>query len=218
MSWRALAFGVGLLAAISGAAIAQQSPVSGPAPAPILTLNQERLYANSLFGQRVRDDLEAASADLVAENRRIEAALVTEESQLVEDRATMEPAEFRELAEEFDERVTGIRQAQSEKRDALQRAADAERTRFFELAFPVLFALVEETGALAILNQNAVILSSRSIDVTDQAIARIDAEIGAAAPQPAPDVSPSPRPEGGSDPVEDPADAPTTDPAQETQD
>lgn len=201
MTWRALAFCVALLALVSGPAAAQQEP----AAPPILTLNQERLYANSLFGQRVRDDLEVASADLVAENRRIEAALVTEESQLVTDRATMEPAEFRALAEEFDERVTGIRRAQSEKRDALQRAADAERVRFFELAFPVLFALVEETGALAILNQNAVILSSRSIDVTEQAIVRIDAEIGAAPPEPATDVAPSPRPD-------------PDDPAQETQD
>lgn len=190
---------MGLLALTGTPALAQQEP----AAPPILTLNQERLYANSLFGQRVREDLEAASADLVAENRRIEAELVSEESQLVTDRATMEPAEFRVLAEEFDARVTGIRRAQSDKRDALQRAADAERTRFFELAFPVLFALVEETGALAILNQNAVILSSRAIDVTEQAIARIDAEIGPAPlapvpeaePAPAPEVTPSPRPE-----------------------
>ena len=185
--WRAFACCVMLLASAGGAALAQQEPTM----APILTLNQERLYANSLFGQRVRDDLAAASADLVAENRRIEVALVAEEGQLVTDRATMEPAKFRELAEEFDERVTGIRRAQSEKRDALQRAADAERTRFFELAFPVLFALVEETGALAILNQNAVILSSRAIDVTDQAIARINAEIGPAPPEVAPATEPA---------------------------
>jgi len=49
-----------LLASVGGPAFAQQEPTM----APILTLNQERLYANSLFGQRVRDDLEAASAEI----------------------------------------------------------------------------------------------------------------------------------------------------------
>ncbi len=218
MGWRALALCIGLLTSFGGAVLAQQEPAPGPVFAPILTLNQERLYSNSLFGQRVRDDLEAASGLLVAENRRIEAALVAEEAQLVTDRATMDPAKFRELAEEFDERVTGIRRAQSEKRDALQEAADAERTRFFELAFPVLFALVEETGALAILNQNAVILSSRSIDVTDRAIARVNEEIGPALPEPMPDISPSPRPEGEDAPEEEPREDPPEDPAPAPQD
>ncbi|WP_298357988.1 OmpH family outer membrane protein [uncultured Litoreibacter sp.] len=175
---------------LAGAASAQEATL----PAPILTLNQERLYISSEFGQRVREDLEANSADLAAENRRIEAALVAEESQLTTDRATMDPTEFRLLAEDFDERVTGIRGAQIEKREALQRIADQERGRFFELAYPVLFQLVEETGALAILNQSAVILSSRQIDVTDLAIERVNAAIGASPLPDEPLSTPLPRP------------------------
>lgn len=181
-----------MLAGLNGQAVAQQEQ----APPAVLTLNQERLYANSLFGQRVRDDLEAASAALAAENRQIETALVAEEAQLVEDRATLAPEEFRKLADEFDERVTGIRRAQVEKREALQRASDAERLRFFDMAFPVLFELVEETGALAILNQNSVILSSRAIDVTDRAIVRVDAAFGASPPEPVAPAKPMPRPAG----------------------
>ena len=163
-------------------------------PPPLLTLNQDRLYANSLFAARVREELEKASATLSAENRRIEAELVAEESQLVEDRATLPPDEFRLLAEDFDARVTDIRQAQADKRAALQTLADSERARFYEMAFPVLFELVEETGALAILNQNAVILSSRSIDVTEVAIERVNMQIGAAPLPPGAPVAPQPRP------------------------
>lgn len=166
----------------------------GTLPPPILTLNQERLYVGSDFGQRVRDELEAASIELAAENRRIETALVAEEKQLTEDRATMEPETFRSLAEDFDERVTGIRRAQVDKRNALQRSADEERVRFFDLAYPILFQLVEETGALAILNQSAVILSSRQIDVTEVAIERVNAEIGAAPLPPEAPATPQQRP------------------------
>lgn len=179
---------------------------------PILTLNQEALYARSLFGQRVEQELQRASEELAAENRRIEAALVAEEAQLTEDRPTMDPAAFRELAEDFDERVTGIRRAQADKRASLQRIADSERTRFFELAYPVLLRMVEEIGALAILDQSAIIIAARLIDVTETAIARVDAEIGAA---PLPEEAPGqPEPRPAPDAEEAPSET-TTEPAQD---
>ena len=152
---RALAC-VGLLAApiVANAQDLRQSPV--------LTLNQDRLYVSSEFGRRVQSELEQASQDLATENRRIETALVEEERRLTEERPGMEPAAFREVAEEFDIRVTAIRRAQDNKRAAIQRRADQERARFFDLAFPVLLRLVEESGAVAILNNSAVMYNTRT--------------------------------------------------------
>ena len=49
------------------------APSFAQVPSPVLTLNQDRLYVASEFGQRVQSELEAASAELSAENRRIEA-------------------------------------------------------------------------------------------------------------------------------------------------
>jgi len=162
---------------------------------PVLTLNQDGLYINSAFGKRVQAELEAISKDLAAENREIEAALVDEEQRLTEKRPDMVPEEFRKVAEEFDERVTGIRQAQEEKANEIRRDADTERARFFELAFPVLLELVEETGAVAILSDTAVIFSVRQIDITREAIERVDKVIGAS-PRPVdPGPPPLPRPD-----------------------
>jgi Skp family chaperone for outer membrane proteins len=182
---------VGLLAApiVANAQDLRQSPV--------LTLNQDRLYVSSEFGRRVQSELEQASQDLATENRRIETALVEEERRLTEERPGMEPAAFREVAEEFDIRVTAIRRAQDNKRAAIQRRADQERARFFDLAFPVLLRLVEESGAVAILNNSAVIFSVRQIDITEAAIERINAEIGPSqtpsgtTPVPRPDPEPN---------------------------
>lgn len=187
-----------------GAGVSAQVTESGTlVPPPILTLNQERLYSASAFGERVRQQVDKKSSALAAENRLIEAELVAEEQRLTTERLTLDPAAFRELAEDFDIRVTEIRQAQAEKRAALQTEAEEERARFFELAYPVLTEMVRETGALAILNQSAVILSARQIDVTDLAIARVDAAFGAAAPDPLPPTSPTPRPGNQPAPDED---------------
>ncbi|SFR48913.1 OmpH family outer membrane protein [Litoreibacter janthinus] len=159
-------------------------------PSPVLTLDQDRMYSASLFGKRVQEDLQSQSSELAQENRKIEGALEEEERRLTDERAAMDPEEFQKLAADFDERVTGIRRAQATKSDSIRRQAEAERVRFFEAAFPILLELVEETGAVAILNNSAVIFSVRPIDITDAAIARIDAAIGAS---PAP-VDPGPLP------------------------
>ncbi len=179
---------------------------------PVLTLNQEALYRNSLFGARVQRDLEQKSRELATQNREIEAILTEEEQNLTVDRKTMEPDAFRALADEFDTRVTEIRRAQVLKRDAIQQTADNERARFYELAFPVLLRLVEETGAVAILDNSAVIFSVRNIDITERAIREVNQAIGDAAVPQVPENIPTPRPDGTRD------QATGDDPAQKSED
>ena len=173
-----------------------------PAPAqelvqsPVVTLNQERLYTSSAFGRRVKSDLDRRSEVLASENRRIETQLIEEERKLTDERAGMPVAEFRALATDFDERVTEIRQAQTEKEEDLQRFADRERSRFFTLIVPILQELIVETGAVAILSSSAVLLARGEIDITDLAIARADTRLGAAPPAAETGPSPAKRPEG----------------------
>lgn len=192
-----------LLAA--GLLAASPAFAQGVQPSPVLTLDQDRMYAGSLFGQRVQSFLREQSSELSQENRKIELALEEEERRLTEERPSMTAEEFELLAIDFDERVIGIRSAQAAKADNVQRQADAERARFFEAAFPVLLELVEETGAVAILNNTAVIFSVRQIDITDAAIARIDAAIGDAAPPVDPGPLPVQRPEETPETPEQPA-------------
>ena len=144
----------------------------------VLVLNQERLFGQSQFGQRVQRELEAAAQALAAENRAIEAQLTEEELRLTDLRPTMEPAEFRVLADEFDSRVDGIRAAQDAKGRDIQAQAEAAQTQFFDLATPVLLDIVRARGAAVLLDSRGVLLSADVIDITEIARARIDATLG----------------------------------------
>ncbi|MBF9060740.1 OmpH family outer membrane protein [Rhodobacterales bacterium HKCCSP123] len=155
-----------------------EAPGLGLATLPIVVLNQERLLSQSLYGQRIQREVETAGAALSAENRRIEAQLTEEELRLTEQRATMSAEAFRPLAEEFDTRVEGIRAAQEAKSRALQSQAEAAQALFFEQVFPVLIVLMRERGAAVMMDNRAVLLSVEGADITDAAIALIDAEIG----------------------------------------
>ncbi|THD84473.1 OmpH family outer membrane protein [Aliigemmobacter aestuarii] len=178
-----------LVLALAGAALsaspvlaqdASSLPLSQPLPeAPqVLLLSQDRLFSGTLYGKAVQARIEEASRGLQAENRRIEADLEAEERALTEQRKTLPPDEFRTLAEAFDAKVEGIRAAQEAKARSITQDRETERQRFFETAVPILAELMAEQGAVAIIDKNAVILSFDRIDITDTAIARIDAKLG----------------------------------------
>lgn len=162
---------------------------------PVLTINQEELFQNSAFGRRIEAELNAASAALAAENRRIEAALADEEQALTDRRATMDPAEFRALAEAFDAKVVELRRTQDGKARDLSRRPEEARQEFFRAVVPVLTAVVRERGAMVILDTRAVLLSADAIDITAEAIARIDAALGDGGGAPPPETPPGTSPE-----------------------
>jgi len=160
-----------------------EAPMSG-----VLVLNQERLIAQTAYGRRIQAEIEAALAALAAQNRRIEADLTEEELELAELRGTMEPAEFRRLADAFDTRVEAIRDAQEAKARDLTGQAEQARTRFFERAAPVLLEIVRDRGAAVLMDNRAVLLSAESVDITDAAIAALNDNLGDGGPDPIIDV------------------------------
>lgn len=166
--------------ALAGAAPAQEAaaPAAAP-PAVVLTLNQDRFFAGSAFGRAALATHEAEMAALTAENRRIETQLEAEERDLTARRPALTPEEFAPLATEFDQRVEEIRRAQDTKSRDIGLRRDDARRRFFEAAVPVLAQLLADRGAVAILSNQAVILSLSSLDATEEAILRIDAVLPA---------------------------------------
>lgn len=164
-----------LVAGIGRPAAAQEL---GLPQSAILTIETDRLFSASAFGRRIANEIEAESAVLAAENRRMEAELTAEEKDLTQRRSEMEPDAFRTLADAFDEKVQGIRRTQDAKARALNQKADKARGDFLRAARPVLEALMRETGASVILERSSVFLSANATDVTDEAITQIDAAIG----------------------------------------
>ena len=144
----------------------------------ILTIAPERLYTDSDFGKRVIRQLEAESAVLVAENRRIEAELTAEEMDLTIRRAEMEPDAFRTLADAFDQKVQETRRTQDAKTQELARLNGTSRRVFLQTARPILEELMREAGAGVILDRDTIFMSANATDITDLAVARINLVLG----------------------------------------
>ena len=152
---------------------------------PILTIDSERLYRDSAFGQRVLREIEARSRALTEENQKLEAELEAEEQALTEQRDSLTPEEFRALADAFDARVQTIRRERDARNQENIELLDENQERFLRAALPVLEAIMRDVGAAVVLEVRSVFVSANAIDITDRAIAEINAAVGdGAAPAP----------------------------------
>ncbi len=163
-----------VLAGFASTVFAQEQP----AASPILVIESDRMYSESLFGQRVAAELARLQAELVAQNAKMEEALTQEERDLTEKRKAMEASAFEDLAKAFDSRVRKIRGEQDAKFAELNALNEREREVFVQAARPVLSAIMIETGASILLERRSVLVSTDSVDITAEAIRRLDSALG----------------------------------------
>lgn len=168
-------------------AVPDPAPLPSPAPNPgppvvqksaIVTLDQEQLFTATKFGRALQAQFDAQSNALLAENRKIDSQLESEERGLTDKRATMTAQDFRPLAEAFDTKANEMRSAQEAKSRNLAKQRDENRQAFFQTIAPLLGDYMVERGAVAILDKSAIVVSLGSIDITAEVVARIDDRLG----------------------------------------
>ncbi len=165
--------------------LAQQSSgdgLSGPslgiAQSDILTIDRDLLFRQSLYGKRILADLETERLRLASEARKVDAALAAEEKSLTEQRETLTPEAFRALADAFDEKVQALREGRPVQEQEFTNRFEQERVAYFEKIGAILGEIVRERGGVVIVDRRAILLTTQNIDITDAAIARIDAQLG----------------------------------------
>lgn len=147
----------------------------GARAANVLVIDGEAAFAGSRMGKRLSAEIEEKSKALAAENRTIEAQLSDEEKALTERRKTLSPEEFRPLADAFDEKVRRIRDEQDAKARAIGQIGDYARRAFLTAARPILDQIMQESGAVVILELRNVFLVDDAANITDEVIRRLDA-------------------------------------------
>jgi len=196
---RALLALTGLLAVLGlGAPEAARAQQLGVVTSDIVLIDTERLLTETDYGKRLQGEIQAARDRLIARNERIASELEAEEQALTEQRPETPPDEFRAMADAFDTKVTRLRNEAERNSQRLERRRDRAPLQFMRVVQPVLAELLEEAGAVVMLDLRSVLLHDNVADVTDLAIMRINARIG---------EGPDTLPEPGGD-ADDPSDLP----------
>ncbi|MDQ1899142.1 OmpH family outer membrane protein [Paracoccus sp. WLY502] len=156
-----------------------QTPANAkPLTAPILTVDQDVLFAASDWGNRTQRVLEQEGSKIETENQRLAAQLSAEEATLTEQRGTLDPAEFRRRAEAFDTRATEVRRQRAQVVQDLNAWAEADRAAFYRAALPLMGEMMQERNAVAVLDRRTVFVSMDAIDMTQDLVQRLNAELG----------------------------------------
>src|SRR6056297_648988 len=151
-----------LLAAPAPAPAQKAGGEGAPLQSPVLIIDQDRLFAESQLG-----------ADALG---RIE----DEARALAEERPGLAAEEFTARATAFDDKVQRLRAEQDAKARELARAREEVRADFLGEIGGVLSDIARERGAVVMLDRRQVFLSVDAIDVTDEAIERINRAVGEA--------------------------------------
>jgi len=171
----ALSFG---LAALFAPPALTQPNLSAP-QSPVLVIETERLFVETDFGQASLQAIEDQARRLASESREIDAQLIQEESELTQARPSLTPEDFRARADAFDEKVLRLRRERDEASTQLGRAREEAETILRNAALPILAQIVLDRGAVVVLERRGVFIVDDAIDITDEAISRINAQLGA---------------------------------------
>ncbi|MEL6509137.1 MAG: OmpH family outer membrane protein [Pseudomonadota bacterium] len=184
----ALSFGLAMLSTSPAFAQAGLSPPQSP----ILVIESERLFIETEFGQASLRAIDDQARRLAAESREIDAQLIAEERALTEARPTLSPEEFRTRADAFDDRVLRLRRERDEAGAQLSAAREEAEAILRNAALPILAQIVLDRGAVAVFERRDVFIMDDSIDITDEAVARINEQLGADDVQTGPIETPAP--------------------------
>lgn len=149
-------------------------PIARAAPV-LLVIEQERVFTESAFGKEIIALNEAEDAALRREGLALDKQFEEEEQALTVRRAELTPEAFRAEADAFDQKVVETRQAQEERGAALVQRAEQRRREFLRRIGPVLLEILEESGAAAVIEQRALLISKQDLNITDEVIKRLDA-------------------------------------------
>jgi len=142
------ALAVALCTAFSSAASAQGAEQTIVLPSPIMVIDFERVFGETLYGQRIAAEIDAERELVQSENDRLAAELLSEESDLTAARTTMDQESFRTAAEAFNEKAQTVRASREEEQARLVNLRDTERARFVERIQPVISSMMRERGAI----------------------------------------------------------------------
>ncbi|MEL6316059.1 MAG: OmpH family outer membrane protein [Pseudomonadota bacterium] len=163
------------LLAVAAAAGAHAQDAAAPA---VLVVNIDRVLKVSSAGASIQRQAEEMRDSFQRNLKEREDALLSEERSLAEVRESLDRDTFETRARAFEENVRKLRRDRREIGEGVQRAffrATAELKRRLQ---PVLIEIMNERKAGVMLDTREVLLSATALDVTEEAIAKLDAVVG----------------------------------------
>lgn len=140
----------------------------------ILIVNMEQILSESAAALSIQTQANAYRERVQEQLAATRDSLRAEEAELTRLRTTLQRSEFDARVARFEEKDRAFKRALSDRGTDLNRARRAAREELKRLLQPVLLDIMRERAADVMLDARTVVASSRSLDITDEAIERFN--------------------------------------------
>lgn len=173
-----LAAALSLIAATLSAAPAQQGASSNKAPtAAILLVDSQEILRDALAAKDIRRQIDTFRTRFQTEINQQEEGLRKDEAELKRQRAVLSPDAFEDKRRAFEEKVTNVQRGIQERNQRLERALGQATDSLRRSLAPIFADIMKERGANLLLDQNQVLVGAVEMDVTKEAIRRLDQKL-----------------------------------------
>ena len=176
---KTLAFGAFALAMLAGSAAAAQDQNFGPVVPGVCVYHHDRLLAQSTAGQSLVTGLQRLQQEVQAELAPYEQFIQTESQALQQGQATIPQDQFQQRGRDLEARYREFETLRQTRTGELRYTLAYQQQQISQAANPILEALYTERGCGILLTAEAVMRANPQMDLTDEAIQRLNAALPA---------------------------------------
>ena len=137
----------------------------------------QRIMRESVAAQKVRAELEARQAQYREEIGAREDALRAQQQELERQRTILSPEAFAEREVEFSKSVEALQREVAERNRQLEEALSYGMQRVNLAALKIVANIAEELALGLVLDKTQLLLVSKGLEFSDQALERLNAEV-----------------------------------------
>jgi outer membrane protein len=146
-------------------------------PAVAAVIDYQRILRDAAAARSIREQIEARRKTYQEEISKEEQRLHEIDKEFARQRSVLSPEDFAEKRREFEQDVTGVQRKVQERRRELDRLSAAALNEVKQALIAIVTSIAEERGFNLVLPSSEVLFFARSLDLTEEVLAKLDARL-----------------------------------------
>jgi outer membrane protein len=140
-------------------------------------IDYQRVLRDAAAARSIREQIEARRKVYQEEISKEEQRLHEADKEFAQQRSVLSPEAFAEKRREFEQDVAEVQRMVQERRRELDRISAAALNEVKEALIAIVTSIAEERGFNLVLPTSEVLFFSRSLDLTEEVLAKLDARL-----------------------------------------
>jgi outer membrane protein len=140
-------------------------------------IDYQRVLRDAAAARSIREQIEARRKTYQEEISKEEQRLHEADKEFAHQRSVLSPEAFAEKRREFERDVAEVQRMVQERRRELDRMSASALNEVKEALIEIVTSIAEERGFNLVLPSSEVLFFSRSVDLTEEVLAKLDARL-----------------------------------------